>query len=214
MAHETMEHLTWRLATALRHDDGAELLHLLTCPECRDAATAVLRAGDGIPGVPVPDYDPMFRRLEANLVHLEEERRRHGEAARLVAELCSLPPKEREKAIKSLRFERADVLHALLREGEARQEAAPAEAVALGRLAVGLARRLSWPEAGQKAAARARALILTAGFCRLAGQESLAADLLRRAIPWLAEPRVRGDYCRTLALLRWQQGRTEEAIAL
>ncbi|HYG65701.1 MAG TPA: hypothetical protein VEL74_24165, partial [Thermoanaerobaculia bacterium] len=193
---------------------GAELLHLLTCPECREAAAAVLRAGDGVPGVPVPDYDPMFRRLEANLVHLEEERRRYGEAARLATELCSLPPKERERAVKSLRFARADVLNALLREGEARQEAAPAEAVVLGRLAIGLAGRLSWPDAGQKAAARARALILTAGFCRLAGQESLAAVLLRRAVPWLVEPRVRGDYCRTLALLRWQQGRTEEAIAL
>jgi tetratricopeptide (TPR) repeat protein len=214
MGHETLEHLTWRLATALNHDDGAELLHLLTCPECREAAAAVLRAGDGVPGVPLPDYDPMFRRLEANLVHLEEQRRRHGQAARLVAELLPLPHKEREKAVKSLRFERADVLNALLLEGEAWQDVNAAEAVSLGRLAVSLAGRLSWPEAGQKAAAKARALILTAGFCRLAGQESLATTLLSRAISFLDEPRVRGDYCRTLALLRWQQGRTEESIAL
>jgi tetratricopeptide (TPR) repeat protein len=207
--------MTWSLVAALGDEHGEDLLHLLTCAECREAAAAVLRSGDGLAAALVPDYDPVFRRLEAGNVYLiEEARRRYGEAGRMVAELRTLPPKQRRKVAGQARFARQDVLEFLLLESEVAQEDDPADAVSLGRLAESLVRRLQWPDAIQEAAARARAQMLTAGAYRLAGDLRMADTLLRLTLPSLADASVRGAYCRTLALLRWDQGHTEEAIAL
>jgi tetratricopeptide (TPR) repeat protein len=215
VSHDSLGRMTWQLVAALGDEHGEDLLHLLTCPECRDAAAAVLRAGGGLAGALVPNYDPVFRRLEAgNVFLLEEARRRRGEAGRLVAELRTLPPKQRRKIAEQERFEREDVQELLLLESEAVLEDDPQEAVSLGRLADSLARRLAWDDSTQGAVARARAQVLTAGAYRLAGDFSRADTLLRLAIPYLMDASVRGAYCRTLALLRWEEGNIEEAIAL
>jgi tetratricopeptide (TPR) repeat protein len=215
VSHDAAGRMTWQLVAALGEEHGDDLLHLLTCPECRESAAAVLRAGDGLAGALVQDYEPVFRRLEAgNVFLLEEARRRRGEAGRLVAELRTVPPKQRKKVAEQERFERQDVQELLLLESEAVLEDDPQEAVSLGRLADSLAQRLRWEDSTQGAVARARAQVLTAGAYRLAGDFSRADTLLRLAIPYLMDASVRGAYCRTLALLRWEEGNVEEAIAL
>ena len=67
--HESLERMTWSLVAALGDEHGEDLLHLLTCAECRAAAAAVLRAGDGLASALVPDYDPLLAipRIRRNL---------------------------------------------------------------------------------------------------------------------------------------------------
>ena len=100
------------------------LLHLLTCPACREWATHRLLQEIGI-GEVLPGYDGMWSRLQDRLPWMvEEAERRNLEAEALCGELAGLPQEEQRKALQEPRFHSLDLLELLL---EASQEAQPGD---------------------------------------------------------------------------------------
>ena len=69
-------------------------------------------------------------------------------------------------------------------------------------------------DASEAAEARARAAYRLAAARRLAGDHAGAEQALSQATLWPGGAGEDAEVCRTLALLRWEQGRTEEALAL
>ena len=116
------------------------------------------------------------------------------------------------------RFHRADLLELmLLRAGDA-QSCSPEEAARLAGLAIEIAERLhDDPETAHSTFVRA--CCLTANSFRLAGQLGLANDALRKCVSALdplpgRDEYLRALFCRALALVRWEQGRLDEALTL
>jgi tetratricopeptide (TPR) repeat protein len=174
------------------------LLHVLECPSCQDAALGDL--ADVLEARPDdPPADPVLRR----------------EIETLLAELLAVPAKEREEAIlQDRRFHRLDLLDLVLEEGEAKQGRGPGRTTNLAPLAV-------WLGSVVRPDARGLGPRLMRGFCldatarRLAGKLGAADDALDSASYFLSgEPEDLGLYCRTLGLLRWEQGRLYDAAAL
>ncbi len=196
---------------------ATDLLHLLSCPTCRSWAIARLLGEQ----TPLPDdetheeiYAGMWARLEERTPELIEETRLQRETAeRLFAELMQTPPGRRLGVIRQSRFRSLDLLDLLLEVSHARQLAEPACAAELARLAVRLAHLFG---AGDEEAAAAlpHAYCLGANARRLESRRQTADLLLAKAVPFLAGLPDRAFQCRTLALLRWEQGRIDEAEAL
>ncbi len=156
----------------------------------------------------------MWARLEERTPELIEETRLQRETAeRLFAELMQTPPGRRLGVIRQSRFRSLDLLDLLLEASHARQLAEPACAAELARLAVRLAHLFG---AGDEEAAAAlpRAYCLGANARRLESRRKTADLLLAKAVPFLAGLPDRAFYCQILALLRWEQGRIDEAEAL
>jgi uncharacterized protein YbaR (Trm112 family) len=73
------------------------LLHLLTCPSCREWATHQLLLEQRV-GEALQEYDEVFNRLHASLPWiLEEAKRRRTEMETLLERLLREPPSERIK---------------------------------------------------------------------------------------------------------------------
>ncbi|HVG07694.1 MAG TPA: hypothetical protein VNM67_08310, partial [Thermoanaerobaculia bacterium] len=137
------------------------------------------------------------------------------EAERLVAELLATPAKEREHLVlQDRRFHRLDLLDLILEMGEAAQARDLPKTTNLAALAVWVG-SLVKPDAKGLRPRLLRAFCLDATSRRLAGKLPAADDALDNASWFLTgEPEDLGVYCRTLALLRWEQGRLHDAAAL
>jgi len=195
-----------------------DLLHLLTCSTCRNWIIGRLLDRRTVPAEEEDTRDEryagMWARLEERTPELIEEGRRRAEMVdQLFAELMQESPGRRLGMIQQARFRSLDLLERLLEESHAGQLADPTRAAELARLAARLA--ILFGEGDEEAAAALpRAFSLAANARRLAGRLKAADAMLAKAVPFLAGGIERAFYCRTLALLRWEQGRTDEAGAL
>ena len=194
----------------------ADLLHLLTCPTCRGQAIGRLLDEDSAPdGDDTQEeiYAGAFARMARAAPELIERARKRREAVEaLVAELMGAPPGRRSRMLQAARFRSPELLDWLLEVSHARQLSDPGQAAHLARLAARLASLLRGdPEA---MAALPRAFCLAANASRLEGRRAAADAALVRAGLFLSDPAERAFHCRTLALLRWEQGRMDEARAL
>lgn len=194
-----------------------DLLHLLTCSTCRDWVVGRL-----LEEVQEPDlektwdeaYSAVLERFATPSPELvEASRKRRESVERLFEELMQHPPARRLSRIRTRRFRSLDLLELLLETSHARQLGDPVQADELARLGAHLAAMFG-AENGEAAAALPRAYSLGANARRLRSDPLGAEALLARAAPFLACPMERAFYCRTAALLRWEQGRTDEAAAL
>lgn len=185
------------IATA---EDWPLVSHILECPECQDFALA--------------EMDSAMEPPEGEEPAACEARQPRGEARKLLRELIRLPQSALPEAMKDPRFHRADLVDLLLSCGETMLNRDPGRTVELARLA----QRVAIAAEPGKAGSRAR---LIRGYCleangrRLTGEFDSAERALDDASLFLpgGSPE-RGPYCRALGLLRWEQGKVDEAAAL
>src|SRR6185295_18957710 len=194
------------------------LLHLLTCATCRSWAIRRLldrrRTAQQEEETHDELYAGMWARLEESAPELIEETRRRTETVeRLFVELMQATSGRRLGLVRQARFRSLELLERLLEESHAAQLAEPAKAAELARLAARLAGLFGEGDE-EAAAALPRAYSLGANARRLEGRLRAADSLLAKAVPFLNGGIERAFYCRTLALLRWEQGRADEAQAL
>lgn len=194
----------------------ADLLHLLTCPTCRSQAIGRLLDEDSSPEADDTQedvYAGAFARMARETPELIAQARKQREAVEaLAAELMEAPPGRRSRMLQGGRFRNPELLDWLLEVSHARQLSDPGQAAHLARLAARLASLLRGdPEA---LAALPRAFCLAANASRLDGRRAAADAALVRAGFFLSDPAERALHCRTLAVLRWEQGRADEARAL
>lgn len=195
---------------------STSLLHLLTCATCRSWAIGRLLDQRSGPEEETQDelHAGLWARLDERSLELIEESRRRAETVdRLYAELMQAPPGRRLSRMQQERFRSLDLLERLLEESHASQLAEPARAAELARLAARLANLFGEGDE-EAAAALPRAYSLGANAHRLEGRLQAADALLVKAVPFLTGRIERAFYCRTLALLRWEQGRADETQAL
>jgi hypothetical protein len=204
-------------------DHLATLLHLLTCRDCRSDAVELLLEHAATGGGwkrsdyeavfgKVFEYDAVFERLLEASPEIEAEgRRRRDEAEQLLRALLQAPRRSRWRKIRCPRYRNPELLDLLLEEAHAQQLAAPQAAAGLAALGVRLAGLLAGE---QGAAALSRALCLGVNARRLLGRRNGLEGMLGRAALGLEDPGDRAFYCRTAALLRWEQARPDEASAL
>jgi len=203
------------------------LHHLLGCTHCAGTAAALLAEADRAHGErnlardrAVEAYRGLWTRLDERVTADDEELRRgRAEAERRVAELLALPPAERPARLREEpRLGTWHVAERLLRCAADHPAADPAGAFALAELATEAVARLDREahSAGLMRELEAEAHLRFGEARRLAGRLDEASSDLRQADetagpdPWIA----RGDFCRALARLRQDQGRTDEALAL
>lgn len=194
---------------------GPDLLHLLTCPTCRAWAIGLLLE----PTAPneeeqlLADYDAVFDRLEVpGAAVIEASRARRAKVVRLCEELLQIPRKRRLRVVRQARFQSMDLLEHLLEESQATQLKDSAKGAELAELAFHLADGLGDEETAL--AALPRSLMLEANARRLLEDRSGAESLLGQAASFLGDRLERAFYCRVAALIRWEDGRTDEGAAL
>jgi tetratricopeptide (TPR) repeat protein len=158
-------------------------------------------------------YDQIWSNLELSPETVAERERRREAAGRLFAELTSVPPARQSELLRQARFLSLDLLDLLLESSQEAQPADPARAEELSHLAARLAATLS-EEEPEAAAALPRAFCLGANARRLRQDVTGADAMLARAAPFVEFPGERALYCRIAALVRWEQGRPDEADAL
>jgi tetratricopeptide (TPR) repeat protein len=202
-----------------RHEDAhssTDLLHLLTCPTCRSWAIGRLLdqrrpdADDTQEDV----YAGMWARLDERTPELlEQVQARRETVARLFEELMQAPPGRRLGVVQQPRFRNLELLDRLVEESHACQLAEPGRAAELARLAARLAVLFG---AGDEEAVAVlpRAYCLGGNARRLEGRLQAAEALFAKAARFLSGRIERAFHCRALALLRWEQGRADEAEAL
>jgi tetratricopeptide (TPR) repeat protein len=160
-----------------------------------------------------PGYGGLWARLDAELPRLlavQEADRREAEA--LCRELLAVAAAARPAALESARFHRSLLADRLLERAQAALPADPAAAEELAALAGEVAGRL--PEADESAAGRVRASCWMAHARRLGGDPAGAEQALSEATMHVLHAGEQALLCRALALLRWEQGRLDEAAAL
>ena len=194
------------------------LLHLLTCASCRSRAIGLLLERQAAP--PEDDdtredvYAGLWERLEERSPEvLEQARLRRERVDGLLAELMQAPPAGRLGLLQQSELLDLDLLERLLEESHAGQLADPGRAAEIAHLAAHLASLLGEREQ-EAAAALPRAYCLGANARRLEGRLRAADRLLAKAARCLYDRLERAFYCRTLALLRWEQGRADEAMGM
>lgn len=139
-------------------------------------------------------------------------------AEALLQELYSSSCHGRRFLFADPRFHRPDLVELLLARGQAAQLASPDKAACLAGLAISIAECIQ-DDPDTTRSALVRAHCLSANSYRLAGLFDLADHALSKTVRLLAPmPRYdeshRALYCRTLALVRWEQGRLDEALSL
>ena len=145
------------------------------------------------------------------------EARRRQATERLVEELLSLPEPERHERLGEERFQDPQVFDLLLEAGNEALPCDPLGACEILNLATGLVSLLE--DRGHRggeieAEGYSRALCLAGTARRLLGDFRQAEGALVRAGCLPVSPLGCGYFCRALAVLRWDQGRSEEATAL
>jgi tetratricopeptide (TPR) repeat protein len=191
-----------------------ELLHLLTCPDCRRRAIDGLLKESASAGEEEDTHDdsPLSARLEdGDLHHFKEIQARKVEAERQVEVLMGMSEEERLGALQVPGFRNSEFLDTLLEQCHARQLLNPRQAAEIGRLAAQLAADLLEEEEGPVEPLH-RALCLEMNALRLAGE--VTEEHLGRMAVSPSSREDRAFYCRLLALVRWEQGRADEAAAL
>lgn len=193
---------------------GPDLLHLLVCPACRSWAIGRLLAGIGKDeDETLEDYEAVFEALATpSVAVIEEGRRRRAEAERLFGELMRMPPEGRLRGVRTPRFRSLVLLDHLLEASHAGQLTSPGEAVEQALLAFRLAEAMDGDD--EAAAALPRALRLGVNARRLLGDRQGADALLGQAAEFLGDRMDRAFHCRAAGLLRWEEGRTDEGMAL
>jgi tetratricopeptide (TPR) repeat protein len=162
-------------------------------------------------------YHQVWANLKARAPeHHRMARARRQTAEQLMAELFNSPPKIwRSRILGEVQFHSQDLLERLLEVCHGALPFEPRRAAEVSKVALDLGHLL-----GQKAPNTAavesmcRALCLGGHALRLLGDHQQADGLLARVAMFTADPSGRGFFCRAYALLRWDQGRTEEAEAL
>lgn len=192
-----------------------DLLHLLTCSTCRNWMIGrLLEESAKEEETLVEDYAELWAKLSEKLPgHIAEGRVRRLTSERLLDELMRTPSGVRPGMIRKARFRNLDFLEILLETSHVRQIQDPEGAAELARLACRLASVLgeTEPEAAEVVP---RALCLGANARRLLFDFKGADTLLGKAAAFLTNINDRAFYCRTVGLVRWEQGRTDEAAAL
>ncbi|HEX9944275.1 MAG TPA: tetratricopeptide repeat protein [Thermoanaerobaculia bacterium] len=221
------------IAALLETGLEGELAHLLACPRCRRRLASVLdepvleeaggAAGELRPPAPGDGRSTalvdrvLARALE---IHHLEQRRSLADVHQtygLYAELLNVPPQARREVLEAdARFRSPDLAELLLAAADEAAADDPLRSHHLAGLAMAVLERVA-------ATARLRRLQAVA-YCALAeadrrrGRVDTAEDLLKAAMdelrndPILTEARAR--LCRTLAAVRQDQGRLDEALGL
>jgi len=163
-------------------------------------------------------YKQVWENLTARAPELERVANgRRQSAEQLKAELLASPPKIWLSRVRGEeRFRSLDLFDLLVEECHAALPFEPHRAQDFAKVAVDLGRLLSAQVAQDPPLEETlcRALCLGSHAERLLGEHRTADGLLVRAAFFTSDPAARGFYCRALGLLRWDQGRTEEAAAL
>jgi len=136
----------------------------------------------------------------------------------LLRELMEAEPSHQLRRVREPRFQSLALLDWLLEQSHEHQLSNPAHAVQLARLAIrlgtGFRETAAARDRTEAVAALSRAFCLGANALRLDSKLSAAENLLTRGSLVLTDSLERAFYCRTLAVLRWEQARTDEARAL
>lgn len=163
------------------------LIHVFDCPLCQDLALADL----------------------IELIESRDDEQPPGpsaEVAALVDELLGTPDGRWSEVLKDPRYHRIDLLDRLMEDGRFSMESRAALAICLGAQVE--------PADPAISSRMMRAYCLEATSYRQAGRLRDAEQGLDNAACFLAaEPRDVGHYSRTVALLRWEQGRLYDAAA-
>ncbi|HKV12020.1 MAG TPA: hypothetical protein VJ725_28000 [Thermoanaerobaculia bacterium] len=198
--------------------DDSHLLHLLTCPICRSWVIGRLLersvSAEDDPHEAAVAYEEVFMRLAEQAPGMfERVQRERAEDERLLAEILRAPRGSRLRKIRGARFQRRGLLDLLVESSQAHQLTDPRLAGDLADVAVRLATLLTGEEE-MPASALTRAFCLGANSYRLRRDFKGAEEKIGRAASFLTGATERAFYSRTVALLRWEQGRTDEAVAL
>jgi hypothetical protein len=158
-------------------------------------------------------YAAVIARIDRALPQLlAEHERQKREAEELFVDLASSEGAERAAALADKRFHRMLVLEKLLEKSASALPEDPMRAEELAGLATAVAGHLA--NAIEAMEGRARAACRVANARRLAGDLASAERALAEAGLNPGDAGVQAELCRTLALLRWEQGRYAEAAAL
>jgi tetratricopeptide (TPR) repeat protein len=160
------------------------------------------------------DRAPLEIRISVQPAVSGDGRERRETAQRLLAELMDIRGEERFRLLKERRFHDSGLLELLLETGHAALPFDVGRAVELTTLAADLGSLLQRHGDLDEAEGLSRALCLMATARRLVGDVAIADAAFEQAGRLAVSTPERGWFCRALALLRWDQGRTEEAIAL
>jgi uncharacterized protein YbaR (Trm112 family) len=196
----------------------SQLLHLLTCPLCRSWVVGRLleknTGAEDDPNRAAATYEEVFVRLEERVPELFEQMRgERTEDERLLAEILRTPRGSRLRKVRGARFRRPGLMDLLLESSHAHQLTDPRLAGDLADLAARLATLLTG-EKDMPTSALARAFCLGAISGRLRRDFKEAEEKIAQAASFLTGATERAFYSRTVAILRWEQGRTDEATAL
>jgi hypothetical protein len=164
-------------------------------------------------------YTGIWERLKGKSQEIVgQARERREEVERLFRELMQAEAAEQLRLVRLPRFQSLALLDWLLEQSHERQLENPEQANQLANLAIRLGSKFGKPTAAslhvEAVAALPRAFCLSANALRLASSVSAADVKLARGSLYLTDGLERALYCRTLALVRWEQARTDEARAL
>jgi tetratricopeptide (TPR) repeat protein len=160
------------------------------------------------------EAEPLEIRLSIHPARPRQTTAHRQEARALLAELLALPEKERPRRLREERFQNPDLFDLLLETGHAALPFEAQRAVETLTLATSLGARLRRSGALREEEGAARALCLTGTAYRLRGEPAIAEAAFGQAARLAVSAPERRLFCRALALLRWDQGRSEEAVAL
>ncbi|HYX26775.1 MAG TPA: hypothetical protein VFC23_21660 [Thermoanaerobaculia bacterium] len=206
-------------------DRKRRLLHILACPECRDKVETILGTALFLKGrraLSEALYDPLFGAIEVKtpglLVQLlAAKSEAEGEAERLLAELLARSERARRYATRWERYQHLGLVDLLLARSHKIQLERPLEAAGLARLAGQLIGEMAAERVADREGYRVRALALAGNGLRLAGRLQEASAVLQKAsleLRDVSKHEERGILCRYLGLLRWEQRRVAEGLAL
>jgi tetratricopeptide (TPR) repeat protein len=212
------EERIYDLVEELGDERAVDLLHLLDCAACQGFARNLLRRERT--GEPAPDYGGLLKKLEQRTPDLVRQMEAQtAEAKALMDRLLGHLPEERMRLAGTAEFRSLKLAELLLLESWGLQPGEPALSEELARLACRIGQQ-TWdrPQASARAEeVQARGSVLLANARRLLGDPLAAEDYFRQAAFHLTCPPdavERAFYCQTLAALRRDQGREDEAAGL
>lgn len=163
------------------------------------------------------DLGPIELQVEACAEKPQAQKRRRRIAEELFAELMATEKGRRRDRLREKGFRKRGLFELLLEAAQIALPGEPTRAMELVTLAGELCElaadwegcRPDWQREGLP-----RAFCLEGTALRLLGKTRGAEEAFRRAEIYAGSSSARGLFCRSLALLRWDEGRTEEATAL
>jgi hypothetical protein len=204
-------------------ESGPGLRSIISCVLTDSLDIAILdllRAAEQEPAPPARPgraegrtYGAVMSRLDRELPRrLAERERERREAEELFLDLATADGAGRAAALEEERFHRTLVVDRLLEEAASALPDDPGRSAELAGLAATVAGHLA--DVVDAMDGRARAACRLAHARRLAGDLAGAEQALAEAALCPGDTEVQAELCRALALVRWEQGRTEEAAAL